>query len=122
MTGLVTNAGLAAVVDALIAGDVKYIGWGGGSGQDDTATGLASEFAESRTTGTMAATTTNTTDDTLRVQGTILATAPRTVTEVGVFSAPTGAELAIYGDFPAIDLATNDSIAFTIDVVVDQAT
>jgi hypothetical protein len=121
MTGLVTNAGVTAVVEALIAGDVKYIGWGGGSGQDVTATGLAAEFAESRTAGTLAAATTNTTDDTLRVEGTIAAAAPRVVTEVGVFSAPTGDELAIYGEFPAINLATNDTIAFTIDVVVDQA-
>jgi hypothetical protein len=120
-TGFVTDVTLAAVVDAFVADDaLKHLGWGGGSGQGVGATDLASAFAESRTSGTLAAATTNTTDDTLRVTGTIVATDARTVTEVGVFTAPTGSVMQIYGDFPAVALSSGDSIAFTIDVVVNQ--
>jgi hypothetical protein len=122
MVGLVTDIGLKAIVDALVvANSVKHIGWGGGSGQGYSATDLAAAFAESRTAGTLAAATTDTTDDTLRVSGTIVATAPRAVTEVGVFSAASGSELSIYGDFTAVNLVSSDSIAFTIDVAFDQA-
>lgn len=122
MASLVTNTGLKEFVDALVADNsVKYIGWGTGSGQGVTATGLATEAAESRTSGSIAAATTTTTDDTYRITGTIVATGSRAITEVGVFSAATGAVMRVYGDFSVINLATNDSIAFTIDVVLDQA-
>lgn len=122
MTGTVTDIGLAVVVDALVAADaVKYLGWGGGTGQDETATDLAAPFAEDRASGMLAATTTDTTNDTFRVTGTITATDARAVTEVGLFTEPTGSVMQVYGDFPAVTLASGDSIAFTIDVVVDQA-
>lgn len=120
MTGVVTDTGLADVVSALLA-QASYVGWGGGSGQGETDTDLAAAFAETRSANMLAAATTNTTGDTLRVTGTIVATAPRTVTEVGVFSDPTAAAMQFYGDFPALTLGTGDSVAFTIDVVVDQA-
>jgi hypothetical protein len=65
--------------------------------------------------------TTTTTSDTYRVTGTITATGARVITEVGAFDASTVGNLVIYGDFAAINLATNDSIAFTINTVLDQA-
>ena len=122
MTGLVTDTGLTAFANALIAADaVKHIGWGGGSGQGESATDLAAAFGESRTAGAMGLATTNTANDTVRITGSITATADRPVTEVGVFSAATGAVMRIYGDFNAVALATNDSMVFTIDVPIDQA-
>ena len=121
MASLVTNTGLREFVDALVATDaVKWIGWGGGSGQGVAATDLASAFAEARTNGTDSAQTTNTTNDTFRVTGTITATATRAVTEVGIFDAASGAVLRIYGDFSVINLNNGDSITFTIDTVLDQ--
>jgi hypothetical protein len=122
MVSLVTNTGLAEFVTALVATNaVKHIGWGTGSGQGVTSTNLATPAAEARTSGTPAAATTSTTDDTYRVTGTIVATGTRAITEVGVFDAATGAVMRIYGDFSVINLVLNDSIAFTIDVVLDQA-
>ncbi len=122
MASTITNTGLKAVVDALVADDVvKWLGWGTGTGQGATATDLATAAAESRTDGTPAAATTNTTDDTLRVTGTITATGTRAITEVGVFGASTGAVMRMYADFSAINLVADDSIAFTIDTVFDQA-
>jgi hypothetical protein len=121
MASLVTNTGLAEFVSALVADDVvKYIGWGTGSGQGVTATDLATAAAEGRTSGTVSAQTTTTTGDTYRVAGSITAGGARAITEVGVFDAATGAVLRIYGDFSVINLASGDSITFTIDTVLDQ--
>jgi hypothetical protein len=121
MTGVATNDALAGVVNSLLAQSGLFLGWGGGSGQGETATDLASPFAESRTSGTAVAATTNTTGDTYRLTGTISATDARAVTEVGAFPEATGTGMQLYGDFPALDLSNGDSVAFTIDVVIDQA-
>jgi len=122
MASTVTDTGLKEAVDALVADDtVKWVGWGTGTGQGVTATDLATAAAESRSDGTPSAQTTNTTDDTYRVTATIVATGTRAITEVGIFSASTGAVLRMYADFSVLNLNTDDSIAFTIDTVFDQA-
>jgi hypothetical protein len=128
MASLVTNTGLAEFVTALVATDaVKYLGWGTGSGQGVASTDLATPANESRVAGTDSAEDTNTTDDTFQVVGTITAGGARAITEVGVFDGagtgnpPSGANLAIYGDFSVINLASGDSITFTVKAVLDQA-
>jgi hypothetical protein len=129
MSSLVVNTGLANATAAWNAytSRARYIGWGTGSGQTATSTDLATAANESRTTGTTAQATTNTTNDTYQITGTITATGTRAITEVGVFDAagsgnpPSGGNLGVYGDFSAINLSSGDSIAFTINVVLDQA-
>lgn len=121
MASLVTNTGIKEFVDALVADNtVKWVGWGTGTGAGVASTDLTTASAETRTNGTPAAATTNTTDDTYRITGTITSLSTQTITEVGVFSASTGAVLRIYGDFTGIGLNNGDSIAFTIDTVLDQ--
>ena len=122
MAALITDSGLAAFVDALAAADlVKYLGWGGGSGQDVTDIDLSSAFAEPRSMGAITAASTNTSDDTYRVTGSVAATDVRAVTEVGLFSAASGGVMDVYGDFTAINLDIGDVISFTVDVLIDQA-
>lgn len=128
MASFVTDNGLAAFVSALVTDNaVRHIGWGTGSGQLAAANDLAVAAAEARVAGAMSSQTTTTAGDTLQVTGTIVATAARAVTEVGVFDAsgtgspPTGGNMGIYGDFPVINLANGDSIAFTIQAVLNQA-
>ena len=129
MASLVVNTGLANATAAwhAYASRARFLGWGSGSGQGATATDLATAENESRTTGTTAQATTNTTDDSYRITGTITATGTRAITEVGVFDAagsgnpPSGGALAVYGDFSVINLASGDSIAFEVTVVLDQA-
>lgn len=128
MASFVTDNGLAAFVSALVADNgVRHVGWGTGSGQDNAANDLAAAVAEARNAGVMTAETTTTAGDTLQVTGTIVATAARAITEVGVFDAagagspPAGGNLCLYGDFPVINLANGDSIAFTIQAVLNQA-
>jgi hypothetical protein len=128
MASLVTNLGFANVTAAWHAytSRAKYLQWGEGSGQGATDTGLADvgTTTESRTDGTTSQQTTTVTNDTYQITGTITAAGSRAITEVGVFDAagtgspPTGGNMGIYGDFSAINLSTNDSIAFTVKVKV----
>jgi hypothetical protein len=128
MASFVTNLGLKAFVDALITGNaVKHVGWGTGSGQNVASTDLATPANESRVAGALSNEQTNTADDTFQVVAEIVAGGTRVITEVGVFDAagsgnpPSGANLDIYGDFSVINLASGDSITFTIQAVLDQA-
>lgn len=131
MASLVVNTGLANITAAWHAytSRAKYLQWGEGSGQSATSTAInsAGNTTENRTDGTTSVQTTTTTNDTFQVSGTITALESLAVTEVATFDAagtgnpPTGGNMGIYGDFSAINLATNDSIAFTIKVVFDQA-
>ena len=129
MASLVVDTGLANITAAWHAytSRAKYIGWGTGSGQGATDTDLATAANEDRTDGTSSQQTTNTTSDTFLVTGTITAGGTRAITEVATFDAagsgnpPSGGNMAVYGDFSVINLASGDSIAFTIDSVLDQA-
>lgn len=131
MASLVTNNGLANATAAwhALATRMKFLQWGVGVGQGVTANALANTTGttEARTDGTTSQQTVNTTNDTYQVTGTITAAGARAITEVGAFDAagsgspPTGGNMGIYGDFSVINLATNDSITFTIKVTLDQA-
>jgi hypothetical protein len=121
MTSVVTDLGIAEVVNSLVAGELKFIGWGSGSGQDETATDLAAPLSEPRTTGTGAVQTTTIAGDTYHLTGSITAlTTPTIVSEVGVFDASTGSTLGIYSDFNPLTLSGGDSVSFTIDVKVER--
>lgn len=129
MASLVVDTGLANATAAWnsYASRPRYIGWGTGSGQGAGDTDLAAAANESRVLGATTQQTTNSTDDTYRVTGTLTAGGARTITEIGVFDAagagnpPSGGNLGIYADFSAVNLAEDDSIALTISVVLDQA-
>ena len=101
----------------------KYLQWGTGSGAAANANVVTTtSTTEARTSGTASQVTTTQTNDTYQVTGTITAAGTRAITEVGVFDAvgtgspPTGGNMDIYGDFSVINLATSDSIAFTVKV------
>lgn len=123
MVSIVTNAGKANVTAAMnaYASRPRHIQWGVGSGQGAAATALADTTGttEARATGASEQQTTSVTNDTYQVTGTLTAAGTRTITEVGVFDAagsgspPSGGNMAIYGDFSAINLAADDSITFT---------
>jgi hypothetical protein len=122
MVSFVTNTGIAEFVEQLVAADLmKYVGWGTGSAQTVASTDLATPAAEARTSGADTQQTTNTTGDTFRVIATLIALATRAITEVGIFDALSAGQMGVYGDFAVLNLATDDSITFTIDVVLDQA-
>lgn len=98
----------------------KYVAWGTDGGTilplAVTNTGLGAAAPEARVLGTSSIATTDTTNDTYRVVGTLTATAARAIKEVGLFDASTGGNLFVRGTFGTINLENGDSIQFTIDV------
>jgi hypothetical protein len=121
MVARVQNAGLDRITAALIALN-WYLQWGTGTGAAATANVVTTtSTTEARTLAVAAQATTTVTDDKMVLTGTITALGARAITEVGAFDAagagspPTGGNMDIYGDFSAINLATGDSIAFTIN-------
>ena len=89
---------------------------------DDTQTTWAASQVESRTAGTPSITTTSSTDDTLTVTGTVVATATRTIAEAALLDASTSGKLFVRGVLAAtIGLASGDSIAFTFTVQVTSS-
>lgn len=125
MVARIQNNGLANLTAGWhgYASRPLYIQWGTGSGAAASANVVTTTTTtEARTTGTSSQQTTSVTNDTYRVTGTITAAGARAITEVGVFDAagsgspPTGGNMDIYGDFSVINLASGDSIAFTVNV------
>jgi len=124
MVARVQNNGLARITaDLLSANLARFLQWGTGSGAAASANVVTTTTTtEARTSGTASQQTTTQTNDTFRVVGTITAAGTRAITEVGVFDAvgsgspPTGGNMDFYGDFSVINLATSDSIAFTVNV------
>lgn len=129
MATVVTTAGRAVAVNRVRGTGTEplYVGWGTGAGTASTgATALYTEKAANlstgtgtRVTGSSASHSTTVTGDTYRVTATYTASGSGTVTNAGLFDASTitAGNLFMYGDFTGIGLASNDAIAFTIDVV-----
>lgn len=121
MVARVQNNGLARITSLLIAAS-WYLQWGTGSAAAASANVVTTtSTTEARTTASAAQGTTTVTNDKMVLTGTITAAGTLAITEVGVFDAagtgspPTGGNMDIYGDFSVINLATGDSIAFTIN-------
>lgn len=88
-----------------------HIGVGTGAGTAAAAdTTLFTEVADGRVAGTSSLITTSTTDDTYEVVGTYTATAARAITNAGLFTASSGGDLFMKGDFAVVNLDTNDSL------------
>lgn len=124
MVARIQDAGLANLTAAWHAASdrPRHLQWGTGSGAAKTANVVTTTTTtEARTAGTSSQQTGDVTNDTYRVTGTITAAGARAITEVGAFDAagsgspPTGGNMGIYGDFSVVNLATGESIAFTID-------
>ena len=120
---VITNAGQAIVTNRMIGSgtDPKFVMWGTGAGTAAiTDTTLFTETTdEARTTGTSSRVTTTVTNDTYQVVGTItVATANKTITNVGLFDVVTASSGNLYfkSDFTGLALLIGDSITFTIKV------
>jgi hypothetical protein len=112
-----------AKITSLISAASFWLQWGTGSGAAASANVVTTTTTtESRVSATVAQGTTTVTNDKAVFTGTITAAGTRAITEVGVFDAvgsgspPTGGNMDVYGDFSAINLASGDSIAFTVNL------
>jgi hypothetical protein len=121
MVSRTQNAGLARVTQLLAAAS-HWLQWGTGSGAAATANVVTTtSTTEARASATTSQQTTTVTNDTLRLVATITAAGTRAITEVGAFDAagtgspPTGGNMCYYADFSQINLASGDSISFTLN-------
>jgi len=125
MAALLTNVGITKLIAALF-GDSHtaplFVAWGTGTTAEAvTNTALETAASEDRTSGTKTKVTTNTTDDTYQLVGSITSTGTKTISEAGLFDASTAGSMYVRGTFTGIALATSDAIEFTVQIVLDQA-
>jgi hypothetical protein len=113
MASQVQNAGLARIT-ASLAALTWWLGWGTGSAAAKTASNVTAP-GEARSSATPVQGTTTVTNDKLVLTATITASATRAITEVGAFDAVTAGNMDMYADFTVINLASGDSIAFTMN-------
>src|SRR3990170_3560866 len=96
---VVTNVGLGVITNRLKGVGVaepKFVAWGTGvTTPAVTDTTIETAPGEARTDGTSSQQTTDVTDDTYRVVGTITATATRAITEVGLFTASSAGSMLV---------------------------
>lgn len=117
----VVDNGLAITTDRLLDSPThnppKYVHWGVGTTPAAAVnTVLESPGGESRTDGTETQETTTTTGDTFQVVGLITCTsAPKAITEAGLFSHATSTTGYLYlrATFDVINVAVGGSIQFT---------
>ncbi len=121
MVARVQNSGLARITAALVALS-WWLQWGTGSAAAASANVVTTTTTtEARSSATPTQQTVTVTSDTLRLAATITAAGARAITEVGAFDAvgsgspPTGGNMNIYVDFSVINLASGDSILFTLN-------
>lgn len=121
MTARVQNNGLARIT-SLLAAASWWLQWGTGSAAAASANVVTTtSTTEARASATTSQTTGTVTNDQLTLTATLTAAGARAITEVGAFDAagsgspPTGGNMDIYGDFSVINLASADSIAFTVN-------
>lgn len=119
---VITNAG-QAIVTNLVSGTggtvPNFVAWGTGAGTAGvTDTTLFTETTdETRVTGTKSRVTTTVTNDTYQVVSTnTVATAGKTITNVGIFDASTTGNLYFKSDFTGLALLVGDSITFTLKI------
>ena len=119
MATVFTNAGKAITTNRMKGAGTEpnYVAWGTGAGTAAvTDTTLFTESAEARTAGASTQQTTSTTNDTYQVVGTLVASAPRTITNAGLLDASSAGNLLMKGDFSGVVLAAAESIQFTMSV------
>lgn len=123
MTARVQDAGLARIT-ALLAAASWWLQWGTGSGAAKTANVVTTTTTtEARVAATSTQQTSSVTNDKHQLVATITAAGARAITEVGAFDAagsgspPTGGNMDYYADFSVVNLASADSIAFTLGTV-----
>jgi hypothetical protein len=117
MATVLANTGKAIVTNRLKGSGTEpnYVAWGTGAGTAAaTDTTLFTESAETRVAGASTQVTTTTSNDTYQVVGLLTASATRAITNAGLFDAVTAGNLFVKGDFSVINLASGDSIQFTI--------
>lgn len=114
---VITNGGKAVIVDRMrgLNTTPSFVGWGTGAGvAAATDTDLFTPASEARVNGTVTAVTTAVAGDTLQVVATLIADGPKTITNVGQFTALTGGTCYSHADHSGVTLALSEGIQYTL--------
>jgi hypothetical protein len=130
----VVDDGMSIITNRLRRNDdgtPHFLHWGVGTtdaANGDSAMQLLTNCDEDRAVGVMTQQTTNETNDTFQVVGTLTCvTATKAIQEAGLFDAAgsstpkVGGNMFLHGTFDSISVNVADSIEFTIKVAFDQA-
>ena len=112
---MIVNSGLAIVTNRMrsLGTEPRWVHWGTGvTAPIGADTGLQTPAPEARVEGVSSQQTTTATNDTFRVVATLVATAPISITEAGLFDASTAGNLFFRGTFPVLTLGVGDSVQF----------
>lgn len=124
MATVVTDVGMGIITNRIKGSGTEpnYLAWGTGTNTAAAGnTALQTESAEARVAGTSTREETNVSNDTYRVVGTLTSASGQTIAEAGLFDASASGNCFVRGDFSGVALAQDESIEFTVDVVLDQA-
>ena len=124
MATVVTDVGMGIITNRIKGSGTEpnYLAWGTGTNTAAAGnTALQTESAEDRVAGTSSREETNVANDTYRVVGTLTSAGSQTIAEAGLFDASDAGNCFVRGDFSGVALAQDESIEFTVDVVLDQA-
>jgi hypothetical protein len=118
---IVVNSGKDIITNRLkgLGTEPNFVAMGtGATAEAATQTALVTEVdsAPTRPAGASTRVTTTTANDTYQVVGTLTATTARAITEAGLFDATTAGNMFMRALFTVINLATGDSIQFTMRV------
>lgn len=122
MSSLVPAVGKAVIAGRMFGAtptqiEPHWIGWGTGGGAGGAgSTDVSTPGPEARVVGTSSMVTTSVANDTHQIAATIVATSPKTVTNVGVFDALVAGNLYAIFDGLSVALLTGDAIAFSCRV------
>ncbi|MEM0162743.1 MAG: hypothetical protein QXO62_06745 [Thermoproteota archaeon] len=112
----VGKAQIAGLVGGLATGTASYMAVGTGTTAPSSSdTALGSEVLRVQTSNSLV--TTNTTNDTLQLQGNFSFTASYAITEMGVFNASSGGTMFIRNTFGAINVVSGDTITIISKLV-----
>jgi hypothetical protein len=123
MADKVTNVGLGIVTNRIKGvgiAEPAYVAMGTGVTTAAVTDTVIQTEVETRTLGTSSQQTSAApavTNDTYRVVGTVTATATRAIANAGLLTASTSGSLFVHSDFAVINLAANDSITFTFNIL-----
>ena len=123
-TAVITNKGLGIIASRIkgTGSEPVYLAWGSGSGTAAaTDEALFTEESESRTTMVSEIISVSTANDAYKLTGAIVAGGSKTITNWGVFDAPTGGNLLLHESIdPGVPFETGQLGSFYFRVQITR--
>lgn len=120
MANVISRIGKAIQVSRMrgLGSEANWVGWGTGAGvAAETDVDLFTPAAEPRVQGVSSSVTTTIANDTYQVVATLVATALKTITNVGQWDSSVAGSMYSKADFAGLQVDVGDGIQFTMKTV-----